>query len=164
MTEALHRARCAGGALVPMGQPFGLRDGEVVTVAITRQRTDATHRHEFAWLRSAWASLPEALHGEPYAKSPEHLRKYALIHCGYADCREIAVADDDLARQVAAFVRATADDYAVVAASGGAVRVYTAKSQSRRAMDAATFQASKSAILDFIAGLLSVSPETLAAL
>ena len=160
MTDLI-RARHHGGALVPVGQTLRLDEGETVFITVERLRSDATHRHEVAWLRDAWGSLPDALRGEPYAKSPEHLRKYALIQCGFADCRDVVVEDELTARRVAAFIRPITDEYALVAVSGNVVRVYTAQSQSRRAMGSKRFQESKTAIMDWIAGLLEVSREQL---
>lgn len=154
------RARVHGGALVPIGRHAEtLTEGETVYVTIDRERSDASHRHEFAWLKQAWESLPESLAGEPWAASPEHLRKYALIQCGYCDVREVVVADGDDAKRVMAFVRPLVDRYAIVAASGPVVRIYTARSQSRRAMGKADFQESKTRIMDWVAQLLGTTAE-----
>ena len=158
------RARIHGGAIVPIGRHAEkLTEGEIVFVTIDRDRSDASHRHEFAWLRQAWENLPESLSGEPFAASPEHLRKYALIQCGYRDVREVVLGDDDEARRVLAFVRPMVDRYAIIAASGPVIRIYTARSQSRKAMGAKGFQESKTRIMDYIAGLLGVTAEDLAA-
>jgi hypothetical protein len=158
------RARIHGGAFIPIGrQPFAMTEGDVVYLTVDRDRSDASHRHEFAWLRSAWESLPESLAGEPFAQSPEHLRKYALVQCGYCDVREIAVGDDDDAKRVRAFIGPLVDRYALIGGSGPVVRIYTARSQSRRAMGAKDFQESKTRIMDYIAGLLGVTAEDLAA-
>ena len=46
--------------------------------------------------------------------------------------------------------------------SDGAVVIRTARSQSRRSMDKKDFQASKSAVLDIVAGMIGVAPEDLA--
>lgn len=158
------RARIHGGAIVPIGRHAeNLTEGEIVFVTIDRDRSDASHRHEFAWLRSAWESLPEAMAGEPFAASPEHLRKYALIQCGYCDVREVAVGDDDDAKRVRAFIGPLVDRYALIGGSGPVVRIYTARSQSRKAMGAKEFQESKTRIMDYIAGLLGVTAGELAA-
>jgi hypothetical protein len=61
---------------------------------------------------------------------------------------------------LAAFVRPT-DDFAIVTATGATVTVWTAKSQSVKAMGGKDFQVSKQAVLDVIADLIGVSPETL---
>lgn len=158
------RARVHGNAFVPIGpRPFVLTEGEIVYLTVDRERSEASHRHEFAWLRNAWENLPESLAGEPYASSPEHLRKYALIQCGYRDVREVVLSDDDDASRVLAFVRPLVDRYALIVTSGPVVRIYTARSQSRKAMGAKEFQESKTRIMDYIAGLLGVTAEELAA-
>ena len=53
------------------------------------------------------------------------------------------------------------DVYAIVRQRGPVVTVYTAVSQSKRAMGAAMFQQSKSDLMDFVGDLLGVDPETL---
>ena len=62
--------------------------------------------------------------------------------------------------RVAAFVRPL-DDFAVVETDGLVVTVYTAKSQSMRAMGKKTFQESKDAVLRVIAELIGTDPTTL---
>jgi len=47
--------------------------GERYILAPVSNRSDATHKHEFAWLREAWMSLPEHL-AERFPTA-EHLRK-----------------------------------------------------------------------------------------
>jgi hypothetical protein len=64
------------------------------------------------------------------------------------------------ALRVAAFLRPI-DEYAVVNVSASTVVMLTARSQSARAMDRKTFEASKTAVLDYIASL--VVPATSAA-
>jgi hypothetical protein len=41
--------------------------GERYILAPVAQRSDATHKHEFAWLREAWMSLPDHLASAPTA-------------------------------------------------------------------------------------------------
>lgn len=134
-------------------------DGEVVTLAPVEERSEVSHRHEFAWLREAWLSLPEALADE-YA-SPEHLRKRALIAAGWCDVRDYACASRAEAQRLAATLRGELDDYTVVVVRDSVVRVCRAKSQARNKMNAADFQASKTAVLEHVAGLLGVDPQSL---
>jgi hypothetical protein len=61
---------------------------------------------------------------------------------------------------MAAFVRAQ-DDFAVVAVSDAVLTVYTAKSQKLSAMGKRDFQASKTAVLDYAAGLVGVAADDL---
>ena len=53
------------------------------------------------------------------------------------------------------------DDFALVIVRGPAVVRRTAKSQSRRAMDAKTFQLSKTALLDTVAAMIGVTTDAL---
>jgi hypothetical protein len=132
--------------------------GERYILAPVALRSDATHKHEFAWLREAWMSLPEHL-AERFPTS-EHLRKWALIRAGYSDSQTIVCESKAAALRVAAFVRPI-DEFAVVIVNEKIVTRYTAKSQSRRAMGAKDFQDSKTKIMDVIARLLGVEPAAL---
>jgi len=133
--------------------------GESYRLAPIEDRSDISHNHEFAWLREAWASLPEALSGR--FPNPAVLRKWALIQSGFCTVTDHVCQFKTEARRTAEILRAQTDDYAVVLIEGTVVRVLKAKSQSRKAMDKAEFQASKTAIMDVIAGLLDVDPEAL---
>lgn len=132
--------------------------GERYILAPVAQRSDSTHKHEFAWLREAWMSLPEHL-AERFPTA-EHLRKWALIRAGYSDSHTITCASKAEALRVAAFIRPI-DEFAVVVASGATVTRYTAKSQSRRAMGAKEFQDSKTAIMEIVAKIIGVEPAQL---
>lgn len=129
--------------------------GERYIMAPISQRSDATHKHEFAWLREAWMSLPESL-ADQYPTS-EHLRKRALIDAGYYNESITDVGSNAAALRVAAAFRAI-DDFSLVIVRGPIVVRRTAKSQSRRAMVAKEFQESKTAIMEVVAKLLGVEP------
>lgn len=133
--------------------------GERYMLAPVSHRSDASHRHEFAWLREAWMSLPEAM-GDQFP-TPEHLRKYALIKAGYRDEHSIACSSRAEALRVASFIRPI-DDFAIVTITGATVTRHTAKSQSRKAMGAKDFQASKEAIIGVVSDLIGVSSKELA--
>lgn len=138
--------------------------GETVMVEIERGRSMASHRHQFAWVKDAWASLPEALQGAPWAETPETLRKHALIATGYhqtviLDCGGNATAQRVKAMLLAA--EAKACGYAVGQVRGPVVTIWTPESQSVRAMGGKRFAESKKAVLDWIAAQIGVTPETL---
>lgn len=130
--------------------------GERYIMAPISQRSEASHRQEFAWLQEAWMSLPDHL-AEQFPTA-EHLRKWALIRSGYCDSHTITCASRAEALRVAAFIRPI-DEFAVVVTNSATVTRYTAKSQSRRAMGAKEFQESKNALIEVVAGMLGVSPE-----
>lgn len=132
--------------------------GERYHLEHREDRSELSHRHEFAWIDEAWAQLPEAL-ADLYP-SPLHLRKRALIDTGFFNEEVIDCGSRAAALRVASFTRRQ-DDFAHVVTRGPIVVVRTAKSQSRRAMDKQEFQASKDAILELIAGMLGITPEEL---
>ncbi len=129
--------------------------GERYLMAPISERSYASHRHEFAWLREAWKSLPEAL-ADQYPTT-EHLRKRALIDAGFYDESITDAGTAAAAIRVAAAFRAI-DDFSLVIVRGPYVIRRTAKSQSRRAMGGAEFQRSKTAIMEVVAGMLGVDP------
>lgn len=133
--------------------------GETYWLGVIEGRSHNTHNHYFAMLHEAWSSLPDDL-AERF-QTEEYLRKYALIKAGYFDERSIVCGSKAEAQRVAAFIKPM-DDFAVVTVSEAAVRVYTAKSQSKRAMGAKDFQESKTKVLEAVADLIGVTPETLA--
>lgn len=151
----------SGEAMVPLNPRAADREyvvGERYRLEHREERSSASHAHEFAWLREAWMSLPQAL-ADIYP-SPEHLRKRALIEAGYYDETITDAGSAAAALRVASLVRKL-DDFALVIVRGPLVVMRTAKSQSRRAMDRAEFAASKSAIMDVIAAMIGVRPEQL---
>lgn len=133
--------------------------GETYRLEVVEERSAASHRHFFASIAEAWANLPEPL-AERHP-SPEHLRKFALIRAGFADSRQIVASSKAEAQRIAAFVKPM-DDYAVVAVQNAVVTVWTAHSQSVKAMGKKDFQASKTRVLEIVAEMIGVEPSTLA--
>lgn len=134
--------------------------GEVYPLIVHEDRSTNSHNHFFAAVHEAWKNLPERLTAR-YPTS-DHLRKWALIKAGYADERSIACPTAEEALRVAAFIKPM-DDYAIIVVADTTIKVFTAKSQSARAMDKKTFQESKQAVLDIAAELIGVDVATLAA-
>lgn len=127
--------------------------GEVYRMVEHHDRSANSHRHFFAAINDAWRNLPDHMIEE--YPTAEHLRKKLLVRAGYADERSIVCASKAEAQRVAAFVRPM-DEYAVVIVREAVVRVYTAQSQSMRAMGKKAFQESKEAVLNAIDDLLGV--------
>lgn len=132
--------------------------GEVYRLVEVQERSSASHSHYFAALHDAFHNLPED-QSERF-NSVEHLRHYALIKCGFANTRQIVCASAAMAQRTADFIRPMAS-FEIITATEAVVTVYTAKSQSMKAMDKREFQASKQAVLDYVAGLIGVAPATL---
>ena len=117
------------------------------------ERSDASHRHEFAWLKTAWDNLPE--HLAAAYPSPEHLRKRALIAAGYCSQTIVDAGSHAAAERVAAGCRYL-DEFALVEVRGASVIISRAESQSRRSMGRERFQASKTAIMGIVAEMVGV--------
>ncbi len=127
--------------------------GKVYQLEIIEERSGAAHRRYFAAVREAWLQLPEEK-SEQYP-TPDHLRRWALIRTGYHDERSIACGSEAEAVKVASFIKPM-DSFAVVTLRGDVVKVYTAKSQSMRAMDKETFQKSSNDVLDCLGEVIGV--------
>lgn len=164
MTDAPIFCGWDGESFTPVNSTWAKRADQVYVVGAryfvvgNEPRSQASHSHYFAALHDAWASLPEDI-AERFA-TVEHLRAYALIKTGYHDSESIVLPTKADALRVAAFTRAR-EAFAVVLVKEYTVTVYTAKSQSMRAMGKEDFQASKTAVLDFVAGLVGVEAEDL---
>src|SRR5215471_3997013 len=91
-------------------------------------RSYQRHKAYFAQLAEAWSSLRS-----DEFPSPDHLRKFALVQCGFYDERAVACESSKQAEKIAAFVKPL-DDFAVVTVDGVVVRVLVAKSQSYKSM------------------------------
>ena len=128
--------------------------GERVVIEVARQRSDASHKQYFAAIREAWMNLPE----EAAARydSPEKLRKWALIRCGYCEQHDFVMDSEERAIGLAMVMRKL-DDYAAVVVRGNIVRIYRAKSQSLTAMGKDDFEASKRHVLDILSGQIGVN-------
>jgi hypothetical protein len=135
--------------------------GQVSMMEEWQSRSVQSHNHEFAWLAEAWSQLPERMADD--FPSPEHLRKRALIDCGFYNETIIDVGDRAGALRVCAQMQAD-DEFAYVVTRGKIVVRRTAKSQKTRgagAMERKTFQASKTAIMEYVSALIGVSPDEL---
>lgn len=128
-------------------------EGELVPLVEFHERSPESHKHYFATLHDLWINLPEHLSKD--FPTSEHLRKHALIREGYADRRSIVCRSAAEAERTAAFVRPL-DSYAIVAVEAATVIVWTAQSQSMRAMGKKAFQESKDKVLEFCANLVGV--------
>lgn len=162
-----YRARWDNGTLRLMANDLpDLEPGEIVTVSIERGRSMNSHRHQFAFVREAWQNLPEALMEMPWAETAETLRKHALIATGFHQTYTLDCGANATAQRVkTALVSAEAGKhgYALGRVRGPVVTIWTPESQSLRSMGGARFQESKTAILDWMAAQIGVTPERLRA-
>lgn len=147
----------ANGAMYPLARfrrhLSQYEEGEYYRLAEVEDRSMRSHNHYFAAVKDGWLNLPE-IYAQEFA-TPEHLRKRALIECGYYEQRTIALSSHDDALQLAVYARSK-DEYAVVSVNGSVVVERTAKSQAVKAMGKKAFQKSKQDVLDWIDALLGV--------
>ncbi|MDP3492788.1 MAG: hypothetical protein Q8R82_06705 [Hyphomonadaceae bacterium] len=152
-----------GEAMTPLPRFAKLADtqyviGEAYRMTPVEERSEVSHNHEFAWLKSAWQNLPHPLDEE--FPSPEHFRKRLLIDTGFYDEQIVDAGTNAAAIRVAAAFRQR-DEFISTVIRGPIVVIRTAQSQSRRNMDKERFQASKTAIMEAAAALIGVTPEQL---
>jgi hypothetical protein len=165
MSRALLAYEWNGEAMVPLRRFARQADkmfvvGETYVLTEEMGRSDVSHRHEFAWLRDAWLSLPEGVGAE--FPTAEALRKRALIATGWANARQFVAATPEDAARMAAWI-VPRDEYAIVTVDGCVVTELTAMSQRKKAMGNDDFQASKTAVLEYVAGLLGCTTDELRA-
>jgi hypothetical protein len=123
--------------------------GETYPLVVHEPRSSNSHNHYFASLTEAWSNLPDDISAQ--FPTVDHLRKFALIKAGFRDERSVACSSKAEAQRVAAFVKPI-DDFAIVTVVEAMVTIYTAKSQSMRAMGKTVFQDSKDKVLDIAWG------------
>ena len=127
--------------------------GQRYNLETVEQRSAASHSHYFACITDAWNNLPDHIADE--LPSPAHLRAWGLIKAGFADKTIIKCASNDDAISAAKEFK-KGEKIKIVEVSGRIVTVWTPHSQSKKAMGAAKFNSSKTAVLQAIAELIGV--------
>lgn len=156
--------RWSGEAFEPVSDFWSKRADRQFVVGVKymiearQERSEASHKAFFAAIKEAWMNLPEDKAAQ--FPTPEHLRKWALIECGYRNTRMIACATSAEASRMAAFMQPM-DEFAIIHAVEDVLQVHTAQSQSYQAMGKRDFQESKTAVLEYLANLLGVSVDDL---
>lgn len=132
--------------------------GEILRIVHEPERSHSTHAHYFASITEAWRNLPPLM-AERFP-SPDHLRKWALIKAGYCNTHSMPCSSPTEARRLAAFIRPM-DEFSVVSVEKSMVTMFTAMSQSYKAMDKKTFAESKEKVLDIVAAEIGVAKQEL---
>jgi hypothetical protein len=132
--------------------------GEWYYLDVAEKRSMAEHRFYFASLKDIWSSLPEVI-GERFP-TVASFRKAGLIACGFCHKAEIVCANNQQALKLAATL-ARMDDYAVAEVRDRVAAIWTADSQSLKAMGNDRFKASKQAVLEWAAAQIGVNPNVL---
>lgn len=128
--------------------------GAVYPLVEHSERSAKSHAHYFAQVKEYWQTLPDQL--APEFPTAEHLRKKALIRCGFATHTDYTFDTPKDAITFAA-VMGQVDEYCIVEVKGRVCRRWQAQSQNYRAMNKEEFQKSKQAVLDFIDQLLGTA-------
>lgn len=136
-----------------LGNGDRFEDGQTYLLEAREERSRKEHKRFFAWVAEAWESLPAG--PEQYLKSAEHLRKWALCKSGYCDTDLIVCDSDADAMRLAAYARRK-DDFAVTELRGNVVQIFTAKSQSEKAMGKVVFRQSVESVERVIWDLLQI--------
>jgi hypothetical protein len=156
-------AQWDGESFVPMKRFAKACDQELVVGKVycldtVEDRSLASHRRYFAALNDAWANLREDL-AEEYP-SPEHFRKKLLVKAGYAKERVVVCSSKAQAHDIAAAFH-DVDEYCVAIPFENVLKIYTAESQSMRAMGKKRFLESADKVLALAAEMIGAKPEDL---
>lgn len=130
---------------------------------VSGERSDVSHRHYMASVTQAWRNLPEKM-ARDYP-TPDHLRKRALIKCGYFHLESKVFDTPADANKAAAFLKPM-DPFAVVVVRDCVVNHYRAKSQKylrAGGMGKEEFQKSKDDVLSLLATYIGTTKKTLEA-
>jgi hypothetical protein len=139
---------------VPAAWAFALADA-----LREKQRSAASHNHQFAAINDCFESLPIHHAQAPYAANADAFRKHGLIATGHCDVDTVAFASDAEARKAAPFIAnlaRKAHGYALTVARGPLVICSTPHSQSFKAMGRERFHKSKADVLAWAETLLEV--------
>jgi hypothetical protein len=148
-----------GAAMIPLDRFRTLcrkqfRPGTEYALVPWRGRSDGSHKHYFACIKTGWMNLPERYDNK--FPTPEYLRKRCLVWEGYADHTEFPCPDEAALGILIALIR-KADPYAVMQREGLLLHIWTAQSQDHASMGHDAFQASKDKVLGRIAQMCGIS-------
>jgi len=121
-----------------------------------QERSWKSHKHYFASVNEAWSNLPEK-YANRYP-TPDHLRKEALVACGYYEQREFVCETRDAALRLARFLRSDKETFAIISVHERAVVERRPKSQKQRVMGKKEFQQSKDDVMAYVWNLVGVDP------
>lgn len=147
-----------GAAMIPLDRFRALarrqfRPGQEYSLQVWRGRSDKSHNHYFACIKTGWLNLPEET--ADAFPSVEYLRKWCLIKEGYAEQADHVCESDEAAAALAVTIRKL-DRYAVMQRHGNVLTIWTAVSQDHVSMGHEEFQRSKDRVLGRIADLCGI--------
>lgn len=139
-------------------------DGECYRLDEHEDRSEKSHNHYFAVLKTAWDNLPDHLQVE--FPTTDDLRDWCLVKAGYRKERKIVCESKRAAVQMAAAARGLVREIAgeknpIVIVQDELVLVYWPESQSAKAMGKTRFQDSKDAVFRVLGEILGIDPTLL---
>jgi len=132
--------------------------GQRYRMDVMEERSAVSHSHYFACLNEAWLNLPEDQ--SKRFPSPNHLRKWALVQCGYCHESHSVFSTKQDAITAATLIRKT-DKFSVLTVHDNIVTRYEPESQSTKSMDKKRFQESKDKVLELLASMVGVTAKQL---
>lgn len=124
----------------------------------SEERSMDSHRGYFAEVREAWNNLAEEFDGR--FPSDKHLRSYALVKTGFATYSAFPCKDHQSAVDLAISLRRRSP-FSVIKVSDDVVECWDPESQSVANMKKEKFEASKKAVLEFVASMARTTPTEL---
>lgn len=124
-----------------------------------KQRSQASHNHQFARINDLFENLTLEHAAAPYAKSADHFRKHGLIVTGHCDTDTIVCESMEAAKASAPMVARlarSAHGYAIVTVRGPVITCSVPHSQSMKAMGKERFEKSKADVIRWAEDLLGV--------
>lgn len=148
-----------GDAMKPLGRFASLANKQFVVheryrLEVVQDRSFESHKHYFAAVTEAWNNLPE-IHANRW-RTPDHLRKWALIQAGYKNETTYIAKTKAEAHRFAGFLHSL-DEFAEVEVDGCLIAYRTAKSQDYKSMSRKEFQESKDGVFRVLSDLIGVS-------
>jgi len=135
-----------------------LKPGARVKMEVTRPRSGKHHRFLFGLIGKAFENLPEDL-TEKFP-TPERLRVWAEIRCGYCTAADFVCENDEEAARVARAVT-WGDEYALATIRGNVVYAFRAKSIDYASLGQDDFNELFEKMASVLAKLLGVTVEEL---
>ena len=126
-------------------------EGEEYVLEVLERGSSKSRGHFFASINEAWHNLPDDV-AKRFPTS-EHLRKWAMIQCGYAHETALPCPSADMAARVAAFTR-QADAYCVIRIDPESHVVHRFSAMSIRKMKREIFQKMKTEVLDLVSSMI----------
>ncbi len=132
--------------------------GEKYQIEALPQRSIRSHNHFMAAVDDVWKNLRE--NQDRKFPSPTHLRRWALVECGYCTEQAKIFSTKKDALSAAASIREI-DPYSVIHVRGNVLLKWTPLSMKTIAMDSEKFQKAKADVLDLLASMIGVRQKQL---